>query len=94
MEWLTRAYNVQGDTLFEAIQNRPAITDQRTQYPAHRYISEDVPMSLVPIARVGGTLRRLGERDQRHDPLGCILHSTDYWRKGRTLDKLGIKDLM
>jgi opine dehydrogenase len=25
--------------------------------------------------------------------LGCILHSTDYWRKGRTLGKLGIKDL-
>ncbi|KUK92283.1 MAG: NAD/NADP octopine/nopaline dehydrogenase, partial [Anaerolineaceae bacterium 46_22] len=25
--------------------------------------------------------------------LGCFLHSTDYWRRGRTLDKLGIKDL-
>jgi opine dehydrogenase len=25
--------------------------------------------------------------------LGCIVHRTDYWRRGRTLDKLGIKDL-
>jgi hypothetical protein len=25
--------------------------------------------------------------------LGCIIHRTDYWRRGRTLDKLGIDQL-
>jgi opine dehydrogenase len=23
----------------------------------------------------------------------CIVHQTDYWRRGRTLDKLGIEQL-
>jgi len=25
--------------------------------------------------------------------LACIVHRTDYWRRGRTLDKLGIAQL-
>jgi opine dehydrogenase len=25
--------------------------------------------------------------------LGCIVHRTDYWRRGRTVDKLGIAEL-
>ncbi len=25
--------------------------------------------------------------------LACIIHRTDYWRRGRTLDKLGIQEL-
>jgi len=25
--------------------------------------------------------------------LACIIHRTDYWRRGRTLDKLGIDEL-
>jgi opine dehydrogenase len=25
--------------------------------------------------------------------LACIVHRTDYWRRGRTVDKLGIGDL-
>jgi opine dehydrogenase len=25
--------------------------------------------------------------------LACIIHRTDYWRRGRTLDRLGIDEL-
>ena len=25
--------------------------------------------------------------------LACIVHSTDYWRRGRTVDRLGIGEL-
>jgi opine dehydrogenase len=25
--------------------------------------------------------------------MACIIHRTDYWRRGRTLDKLGISQL-
>jgi opine dehydrogenase len=25
--------------------------------------------------------------------LACIIHRTDYWRRGRTIDKLGINNL-
>ncbi len=50
-------------------------------------------MSLVPIASLGeryGVSVRGIEAIVR---LACIIHRTDYWRRGRTVDKLGIADL-
>ncbi len=94
IEWLRLAYNVQGDTLYEAIQNQTGYYGINAPSTLkHRYISEDVPMSLVPIAALG---KRYGVSVNGIDAiirLGCIMHSTDYWRKGRTLEKLGIKNL-
>ena len=59
----------------------------------HRYIFEDVPMSLVPIASLG---QRYGVSVRGMDSiirLACIIHRTDYWRRGRTVEKLGIDQL-
>ncbi len=94
MEWLKMAYNATGTTLYEAIHNQPGyygITAPPTLW--HRYITEDVPMSLVPIAALG---RRYGVAVSGIDSiirLACVVHQTDYWRRGRTLDKLGIEQL-
>ena len=94
MEWLSLAYNVSGDTLYEAIQNQTGYFGINAPSTLqHRYISEDVPMSLVPIAALGERYGVSVNAINAIIRLGCILHSTDYWRKGRTLDKLGIKDL-
>jgi opine dehydrogenase len=94
MEWLQLAYNVQGDNLYEAIQNQTGYYGINAPSTLkHRYISEDVPMSLVPIAALGERYGVSVNGINAIIRLGCILHSTDYWRKGRTLEKLGIKDL-
>jgi opine dehydrogenase len=94
MEWLQLAYNARGDTLYEAIQNQSGYYGIKAPSTLqHRYISEDVPMSLVPIAALGERYGVSVNGIEAIIRLGCILHSTDYWRKGRTLDKLGIKDL-
>jgi opine dehydrogenase len=56
----------------------------------HRYITEEIPMSLVPIAALG---QRYGVSVRGMDSiirLASIIHQTDYWRRGRTLEKLGI----
>jgi opine dehydrogenase len=54
-EWLKLAYNVEGDTLFEAIQNQSGYYGIKAPKTLnHRYISEDVPMSLVPLTAFGG----------------------------------------
>lgn len=93
-EWLKKAYNSSGDDLFEAIQNQTGyygISAPTTLH--HRYIFEDVPMSLVPIANLG---QQYGVSVRGIDSiirLACIIHRTDYWRRGRTLDKLGIDGL-
>jgi len=94
MEWLELAYNVTGEDLDQAIHNQPGyygIKAPNTLY--HRYIFEDVPMSLVPIASLG---QRYGVSVNGMDSLirmASIIHKTDYWRRGRTLSKLGLKDL-
>ena len=94
MEWLRLAYDATGATLHDAIHNQPGYRGIKA--PAtlnHRYITEDVPMSLVPIAALG---QRYGVRVRGMDSVirqACIVHHTDYWRRGRTLDKMGIREL-
>ena len=93
MEWLTAAYNVTGETLLEAIHSQTGYFGINAPSTLnHRYIFEEVPMSLVPIAALG---TRFGVSVRGIDSmirLACIIHQTDYWRRGRTMDKLGIKD--
>jgi opine dehydrogenase len=94
MEWLKLAYNVSGEDLFQAIQNQTGYYGIKAPSTLnHRYIFEDVPMSLVPIAslakRYGVSVRGIESIIR----LACFVHHTDYWRRGRTLDKLGIGQL-
>jgi opine dehydrogenase len=94
LEWLKMAYNASGEDLYEAVHNQQGyygITAPRTL--RHRYITEDVPMSLVPIAALG---QRYGVSVHGMDSIirqAGIVHRTDYWRRGRNLDKLGINEL-
>jgi opine dehydrogenase len=94
MEWLEMAYGAKGNDLFEAIQNQSGYFGIRAPSTLnHRYIFEDVPMSLVPIAALA---RYYGVSVRGIDSiirLACIIHRTDYWRRGRTLDKMGIDKL-
>ena len=94
LEWLKMAYDTTGEDLHEAIHNQPGYYGIKAPSTLnHRYIFEDVPMSLVPIASLG---QRFGVSVRGMDSiirLACIVHRTDYWRRGRTVDKLGIGDL-
>ncbi len=94
MEWLRMAYDANGATLHEAIHNQAGYRGIKAPPTLnHRYITEDVPMSLVPIAALG---QRYGVSVRGMDSiirLACIIHQTNYWRRGRTLDKLGIEEL-
>ncbi|MGD2252277.1 MAG: NAD/NADP octopine/nopaline dehydrogenase family protein [Anaerolineales bacterium] len=92
LEWLQISYNVYGDSIYEAIH------DQEGYYGImapkslnHRYIFEDIPMSLVPLAsfakRYGVSVRGIESLIR----LACFVHQTDYWSSGRTLEKLGIE---
>ena len=94
IEWLRMAYDANGATLHEAIHNQSGYRGIKAPSTLnHRYITEDVPMSLVPIAALG---RQYGVRVRGMDSVirqACIIHQTDYWRRGRTLDKLGIEQL-
>ena len=90
-EWLYIAYDAAGRTLHEAMRaNRgyDGIKAPKTVY--NRYISEDVPMSLVPLASLG---RQAGVDTPTIDSvihLCSVLHGVDYWTEGRTVESLGL----
>ena len=92
LEWLKLAYDTTGEDLHEAIHNQPGYYGIKA--PAtmnHRYIFEDVPMSLVPIASLG---KRYGVSVRGMESMiqvASIIHRTDYWRRGRTVEKLGLE---
>jgi opine dehydrogenase len=94
LEWLKLAYDATGEDLNEAIHNQSGYYGIKAPNTLnHRYIFEDVPMSLVPIAALG---QRYGVSVRGMDAiirLACLIHRTDYWRRGRTPDKLGIDQL-
>jgi opine dehydrogenase len=94
MEWLKLAYDTTGEDLHDAIHNQPGYYGIKAPSSlSHRYIFEDVPMSLVPIASLG---ERYGVSVRGMESIiriACIVHHTDYWRRGRTIDKLGIGSL-
>ncbi len=94
MDWLEMAYTTSGEDLHEAIHNQLGYYGIKAPNTLnHRYIFEDVPMSLVPIAsmaqRYGVSVRGMESIIR----MACIIHRTDYWRRGRTLRKLGIDRL-
>ncbi|MCE5324726.1 NAD/NADP octopine/nopaline dehydrogenase family protein [bacterium] len=90
-EWLYIAYDAAGRTLHEAMRaNRGYDGIKAPKSVYHRYISEDIPMSLVPIASLG---EMVGVPTPVIDSiilLGSILHETDYRAKGRNAESLGL----
>jgi len=90
-EWLYLAYNAAGKTLIEAMRDNPGYRGIKAPSTVHhRYISEDVPASLVPIASIGNMFGVRTPAMKSIIYLASIIHGVDYWASGRTVDKLGI----
>jgi opine dehydrogenase len=93
-EWLKMAYNAEGENLYEAIHNQPGYRGINAPTTlSHRYLTEDIPMSLVPIASLGNHYGVSVRGMESIIRLACIAHRTDYWLRGRTLERLGIMHL-
>ncbi len=94
LEWLARAYSAHGEDLYEAIHDNPGYKGiNAPRSLRHRYIFEDVPYSMVPIAELG---RRFGVDVWGMEAmiqLACVLHGTDYRYRGRTLARMGLEGL-
>ncbi len=94
LRWLRDAYSAKGETLYEAIQGNPGY--QGIKAPRnlrHRYIFEDVPFSLVPLASLGA---QFGVDTWAADAmirLACVVHGTNYFERGRTVEDMGLKGL-
>jgi len=90
-EWLYMAYGAAGRTLYDAIRANEGYYGIRAPtHLDHRYIWEDVPMSLVPIASLGEMLGVPCPTIRAIITLGDLLHGRDYWAQGRTVESMGL----
>ena len=93
-EWLYLAYDSPGRDLYQAVQATPGY--KGITAPAHlnhRYLLEDVPMSLVPMASLGEMLGVPVPTIRGMIHLASLIHGRDFWKEGRTVDRLGIKGM-
>jgi opine dehydrogenase len=90
-EWLYRAYDATGRNLYEAmlanVGYRGLLAPNNLNV---RYLNEDVPMSLVPMASLGEMLGVPTPTIRGIIHLASIISGVDYWAEGRTVEKLGL----
>ncbi len=92
--WLYTAYSATGANLHEAIQDNPGYLGIKAPDRLHhRYVDEDVPMSLVPLASIGDMLKVETPTIKSIILIASIMRGVDFWKKGRTVENLGIKGL-
>jgi opine dehydrogenase len=93
-QWLYRSYDSSGKDLCEAIRNTDSYAGIRAPSTiAHRYIWEDVPMSLVPMASIGEQLGVPTPTIRMIIAMGSLLHARDYMAEGRSVSSLGLAKL-
>jgi opine dehydrogenase len=93
-EWLYLAYDAAGKTLYDAMKANVGYRGIKAPGTVdHRYIWEDVPASLVPIASIGEMLGVPTPTIRSIIRLASVMHGVDYWAEGRTVDRLGIQGM-
>lgn len=93
-EWLYLSYGSSGEDLCSAIRSTAAYRGIKA--PAtidHRYVWEDVPMSLVPISSIGAQIGVPTPAVDLVIELCETMHGVDYREHGRTAERLGLAGL-
>jgi len=92
--WLYTAYSATGKKLYDAIQDNPGYLGIKAPDRLHhRYVDEDVPMSLVPLASIGDMLKVETPTIKSIIHVASLMRGVDFWKVGRTVETLGIKDM-
>jgi opine dehydrogenase len=93
-DWLNFAYNVQGNNVYEAIHKNEVYRGiKSTPTLEHRYIFEDVPTGLVPIASMGEMLDVRCPSLKMLVSLASTMLGIDFWSQGRTVERLGLRGM-
>ena len=91
-DWLVLAYEgIRGDSLYERIQSNDAYEGIKAPKTLHmRYLTEDVPCGLVPIACLAETAGLQTPASRGVVDVACGLLKRDFWAEGRGLGQLGL----
>jgi len=93
-EWLHDAYGVAAADLYGAIQGNSAYRGIFAPRSIRvRYLDEDVPTGLVPLAALAKVAGEPAPLIEAVIDLAASLRGTDYRRIGRSLDRMGLAGL-
>ena len=93
-EWLKQSYETEGEDLYELIQHNGAYFDIKAPRSIDaRYITEDVPMSLVPISELGHIAGVPVPNIDAVITLASTLFGRDFRAEGRCAKNLGIEGM-
>jgi opine dehydrogenase len=93
-DWLSLAYGAKGRTLHEALHNTAFYrTLKAPSTIEHRYLWEDVPTGLVPIASLGEAFGIKCPVTNQMIDLANLICRTDFRAAGRTLQNIGLGNL-
>jgi opine dehydrogenase len=90
-EWLYLAYGAAGSDLYEAMRANAGYRGIMAPTSLRmRFVTEDVPASLIPIASVGKMMDIRTPTIHSIIDIACNLLGIDFWSEGRTVERLGI----
>jgi opine dehydrogenase len=91
VEWLRAVYDVSGRDLYECLQHNPAYQGLGApQSLDHRYLFEDVPTGLVPLAEIGEAVAVSAPTIRTTIAAASHLTGRNFWHEGRTAEAMGI----
>ena len=93
-EWMLQSYETYGDSLYELIQHNEAYGDIKAPKNIQvRYVTEDVPMSLVPIAELGKIAGVATPNIDAVIQLTSTIYQRDFRAEGRNAKNLGLEGM-
>ena len=93
-EWLVASYETHGKDLYEMIQNNGAYADIMAPKTIDaRYVTEDVPMSLVPISELATVVNVPTPNIDAIIQLTSAVYNKNFREEGRTLGSMGLQGL-
>lgn len=93
-EWLVHSYETTGNDLYDLIQHNDAYADIMAPGTIDaRYVTEDVPMSLVPISELGRVASVPTPNIDAVIQLTSTIYGKDFRAEGRCSKNMGIEGM-
>lgn len=93
LQWQQEAYGIEADSIYEALTGNESYKGIKAPTTLDsRFVTEDVPCGLVPLANIGRLLGIEMPVTQSFIETANFILGKDYWKEGRTIGKLGVKN--
>ncbi len=96
IQWLKETYSLKGETLYDVLQSSNVYGGHGADAPktlSHRYLTEDVPFLLVPVASFGRALGVPCPVIESIILLAGKINDRDFFSEGRTIERMGFSSV-